>query len=545
MEAQDIEEALRAHGAGRRGWIGYALVTLALVGAQAAFSLHSTRILRYEEVAESVRGPFWLAHRAVYDGVSTNLGWYGLLLAVYRVAGFTVDTAKWVRLALHAGSLACLAVVLARVLRRPWRAAVPLLAVGLSPSLLFFNTVETTYGLDLVYLPYLLALLALLPVAGEGRARLLADAAARAAFGALAMIAWMSYPVVLFYLPALAVAYLARSPRGPEETAPGGGRRGLPGLTLGTVAPALAGFLLPLAVALAWVRRPARLLYDPASGSGLFRGGGTGFVLDPRAVALNLLRTLRDLFVRGSSYYFWLDHAELSGPIGIAVFAAVAAGGVVLFRRRRELRPLLLAAVLVAAADLVVVSAGAGPQGLRRATALLAGFYLLYTLIWREATGGALGAGRSGLGRLRWTAAAFCLLLPFHHLAADVLDWPGLPLAGVEQTHLWLRVEPSAHESLAYWLERTAAGRPLDCRELALEPERCQYGGIFALLSGYRRWNGLPRVPLQGWDYGRGAFVPLTVESLAGEFDRRGSTSRAVNSGRPAASVTSSRRTIR
>ena len=498
-------------------------MVVALIGVQAAFDLHTSQILRYEEVAESVRGPLWLAHRTVYDGVSTNLGWYGLLLAVYHVAGFTIYTAKWVRLVLFAGSLAGLAFVLARVLGRPWRAAVPLLALGLSPSWLFFNTVQTTYGIDLVVLPYLLALLCVLPVGGGGTLRAAADGLARGAFGALAMVAWMSYPVVVFYLPALAVAYVSRpGRRTPRQEAARslGARLGLPGLGLRTLAPALVGFLLPLAAALAWVRHPAKLLYDPASGSGLFRGGGTGFVLEPSAVALNVLRTLRDLFVRGSSYYFWLDHAELSGPVGIAAALVVAAGGALLVRRRRKLRPLLLAAGLVAAADLLVVSAGAGPQGLRRATALLAGFYLVFTLVWREATARpARGVVRLASGA-RLVAVTFCLLLPLHHLAVDALDWPGLPLAGLEQTHLWLRVEPTARESLTYWLDGTASGRPLDCRDLQLGPERCQYGGIFALLAGDRRWNHLPPVPLEGWDYASESFVALTVERLSGEFDR-------------------------
>ncbi len=515
---------MRSRGARRWGWVAYALVVVALVGLQAAFDLHTSQILRYEEVAESVRGPFWLAHRTVYDGVSTNLGWYGLLLAVYHVAGFTIYTAKWVRLVLYAGSLGCLAFVLARCLGRPWRAAVPLLAVGLSPSWLFFNTVETTYGIDLVVLPYLLALLFVLPVTGGGALRAAADGLARAAFGALAMVAWMSYPVVLFYLPALAVAYLSRPGRRARRQAEGsmGARLGLPGLGLRPVAPALAGFLLPLAAGLAWVRHPAKLLYDPASGSGIFRGGGTGLVLAPATVVRNFLETLHDLFVRGTSYYFWLDHSELSGPLGIAAAFVVAAGGVLLFRRRRELRPLLLAAWLVPAVDLLAVSAGAGPQGLRRATALLAGFYLVFTLVWREATARSGGEGVPWSAGLRLVGAAFCLLLPFQHLAADALNWPGLPLAGLEQGHLWLRIEPTARESLQYWLDRTAAGQPLDCRDLQLEPRHCQYGGIFALVAGDRRWNGLRPVDLEGWDYWSERFVPLTVDRLSGEFDREG-----------------------
>jgi hypothetical protein len=395
---------------------------------------------------------------------------------------------------------------------------VPLLAVGLSPSILFFNTLETSFGTDLLYLPYLLALLAVLPVAGGGARRAL-DAAARVAFGALAMVAWMSYPVFAFYLPALAWAYVSRT-TGPAG--PGSGRWPA-GLAARSLLPAIAGFLLPLGAAVAWLERPARLFHDPATGSGLFRGGGTGLDLDPSAVAWNAARALRDLFLRGRSYYFWVDSPDLAGPLGLLAFAAVAAGSVWLCRHRPELRPWIVLAWLLPAANLLAVSASEGPQGLRRATSLLAGFYLLYTLVWRQATApAAVGEGerRSAVSRLRAALALGLVLLPLHHLDSAALQYPLLPWAGAEQTHLWLRIAPSAAESLDLWLERTAAGEALDCRALGLEPERCQYGGIFALLSGYRRWNGLPPVPLRGYDYGSERFVELSVARLSGEFSR-------------------------
>ncbi|HSL83612.1 MAG TPA: hypothetical protein VLF66_12630 [Thermoanaerobaculia bacterium] len=501
--------------------IVYWLLPFALAGVQATWIANSREILRFEEVAEGVRNVYWLDHGALYDGISTNVGWYGLLLVAYRLFGFSLFTAKWVRLALHVGALLCLAWVLRRGLRPgtgsgPLRAAVPLLAVGLSPSILFFNTLQTSFGTDLLYLPYLLALLAVLPVAGGGLRRL-ADGAARAAFGALAMVAWMSYPVFVFYLPALAWAYAAR----PAAGEAGELRRRLPGLAARTVAPALAGFLLPLAGAVAWLDRPLRLFHDPGTGSGLFRGGGTGFDLDPAGVAWNAARVLRDLFLRGTSYYFWVDAPELAGPLGLLGFGAVAAGSVWLWRRRPGLRTWIALAWLLPAVNLAVVSAGEGPQGLRRATSLLAGFYLAYVLVWREATrpdpGGPPGPWRR---RLRGALVAGLVLVPVHHAVAGAVQYPRLPRAGEEQAHLWLRVRPSAEESLRFWLHRTAAGEPLDCRDLDLGPERCQYGGIFALVAGYRLWNGLDPVPLRGYDHRSGGWIDLSTARLSGEFSR-------------------------
>lgn len=486
---------------------------LALAGVQALWVARSTRILRFEEVAEGARNAWWLDHHALFDGISTNVGWYGQLLAAYELFGFSLFTAKWWKLALYTGAVLCLAWVLRRPLGEsgerlgPVRAAVPLLAIGLSPTLLHFVTVGTSFGTDLLFLPYLLAILALLRESGR-------SAAARAllgfAFGAIAMLAWTSYPVFAFYLPALALAYLAAPGRGAGEDRRSG-PLGLPGLSAGSVVPASA----------AWLERPARLFHDPATGSGLFRGGGTGFELDPAAVARHVGVALHDLFVRGTSYYYWVERTDLAGPLGVAAFLAVAAGSAVIFISRFSepwpgRRTWIALAWLLPAVNLLVVSAGTGPQGLRRATALLAGFYLLYAWIWRAATGPETFRSR----RPARYAAVILLLLPLHHLLAAIEQYPRLPLAGSEQTHLWLRVRPTAEESLAYWLDRTAAGEPLDCREIGLEPERCQYGGIYALLSGHRRWNGLPEVPLRGWSYEAGRFVDLSIEELSGEFSR-------------------------
>lgn len=508
----------------------YWLLPLLLTAVEALWVARSTELLRFEDVSEGIRNSYWLGRHALYDGISTNVGWYGLLLAVYRLFGFSLFAAKWVKLALYAGAVLCLAFVLRRpwggaAPMGPWRAAVPLLAIGLSPSLLYFGTVATSFGTDLLYLPYLLALVAWLAHHPSSGWR---DGAARLAFGAIAMLAWTSYPVFAFYLPALALVYLS-IPQDRGAAAPAAGLRRrfaghLPGLSLRAVGLALAGFLLPLAAAAAWLEHPVRLFHDPATGSGLFRGGGTGFDLDPAAIARHVAVALHDLFVRGTSYYFWLERPDLAGPVGITAFLAVGLGSVQLVRRRSELRPWIALAWLLPAINLLVVSAGEGPQGLRRSTSLLAGFYLLYTLVWRwliEERPAAVGRATRP-ARLRRIAAVILLLLPVHHLVSTAAQYPRLPRAGEEQTHLWLRVRPTAEESFRYWLERTAAGEPLDCRELGLEPERCQYGGIYALLSGYRRWNGMPEVPLRGYDYRAGRHVELSTARLSGEFSRRG-----------------------
>lgn len=85
-------------------WTGAAfwLLVAVLFAAQAAYTLAGLDRLLYEEIAEGIRNPFWLDHRLTYDGVSSNVGWYGFVLVVYKAFGFSAYAAKYVRLALHA-----------------------------------------------------------------------------------------------------------------------------------------------------------------------------------------------------------------------------------------------------------------------------------------------------------------------------------------------------------------------------------------------------------------------------------------------------------
>lgn len=109
--------------------------------------------MRFEELNEAVRGPFWLEHRMVFDGTSTNVAWYGFLIAIYRLFGFDFETARWARVVLLAASLIALSVLLHRHLR-PGPATLALLAVAISPTLLYLNRITTSYGTDLLILPF-------------------------------------------------------------------------------------------------------------------------------------------------------------------------------------------------------------------------------------------------------------------------------------------------------------------------------------------------------------------------------------------------------
>jgi hypothetical protein len=138
--------------------VGLLVLLVALLLAQAWYSSLTTSRMLDEELAESVRNPVWVSHRLVYDGLSSNVGWYALIAATWQVFGFSLIAGKVIRVAFQALSLICLAHLLVRWLGCR-RALLPLAVIGSSPVMLYFNTLATTYGVDLQWAPVVLWLL--------------------------------------------------------------------------------------------------------------------------------------------------------------------------------------------------------------------------------------------------------------------------------------------------------------------------------------------------------------------------------------------------
>src|SRR5262245_12695526 len=90
---------------------------------QLLYTLAFLERLHLEDVAESIRSPFWwAAEHTIYNGVASNVGYYRILPAAYRWFGFSLFLAKWLRLALHFFSLIALAELFRRWLgpKKPW-----------------------------------------------------------------------------------------------------------------------------------------------------------------------------------------------------------------------------------------------------------------------------------------------------------------------------------------------------------------------------------------------------------------------------------------
>lgn len=124
----------KSNGAAR---LLYWCVPFVLAAVQWWISESGLNQIRYEEIAESVRSVYWLDQRLLYDGVYTNVGWYGTLLIVYKIFGFSLFTGKFVRLALHLAGLLSIASILRRALEyfHGWLQAVQMTMTFLDSSL--------------------------------------------------------------------------------------------------------------------------------------------------------------------------------------------------------------------------------------------------------------------------------------------------------------------------------------------------------------------------------------------------------------------------
>ncbi len=466
----------------------YFLLPLFLWDLQFGFTRQSLHQIRTEEISESIRNVFWLQEGTIYDGISSNVGYYGILLAVYKIFGFGIHTAKYVRLILHLISLFCLWLFLKRSLgiARAW---LPLLVMGLSPTWLYFNSLQTSFGMDLQFAPVCLLLYSVNNYRG------LKSYILTGLLGFSTMAACMTYPTFLLYLPSLGLLVLVSAVR---ETK---GKQGvfLHGMT------GFVGFLVPLIATLLFVRDPALLIYDPNTNSGIFRGGGR-IIVDFFAWGMNVLTIIEDLFYHGTSYYFEIQAAEFSGlPLQILTVTLTFYGVALLFRNR-GLRLYLFCAYLLIIINLVVPNlTDTGFPGLRRATGLVAGIYGLFSILlfrWKWEF-----LNRSGRVVLIFIAGLFL----FHHARAYQENYRALGQASKFREDEWFVIRSDPEENLQFWLKYQADGGVFQCSGPNEKPRPCFYSRIYGALAGYRRWNGIEEIPVRAMDWKTGRIIQLNT----------------------------------
>jgi len=366
---------------------------------------------------------------------------------------------------------------------------VPLAVVGLSPVWLYFNTLMTTYGIDLQCAPIVAWLLWRTDRLRRGRARTVADVL----LGAVVMGACLMWPVCVLYVPvAVGAMWILTAPSD----------------RLRTGAAVAAGGVIVFAGAAWWLHNAGTWLHDPAVGSGVFRGGGGGFLRSPHAVLASGLWMLTDLAVSGTSYYFWLPAPDCRGVIPLVSLVALAATLPALWRAGGSSRLTVAVCVGFAGVTGLIAAAAGGPPGLRRGTSGVAALYALYVFCWHDATSRERGPASRIWSRRARTAALELLLL--HHVI--VLPSNAQSLRSPRPaTDPWFAATSSPDASLARWRDVVLAGSPLDCRGIGIEgPPRCRYSSIYAAVT----WSLAPRsVAVRAFDLGAGHDVVLTPEA--------------------------------
>lgn len=480
----------------KRNTFFYLAAILIIICFQLVFTFNSMSQIRYEELAESVRNVFWLENKTIYDGVSSNVGWYGTLLLLYHTFGFSLYLAKFYRLLLFIISIVCLALILKKYLGVA-KSIPAVLAIGLSPTLLFFNTLQTSYGLDVQYLLITIFLLSLLNFKKQVSAIFL-----QLGLGMLTMIALMSYPTFLFYLPSLGIYYiylLAKSVDNTKKVV----------FFSKNLLISLTAFVMPLLIALIYVKDRSLLLYDPIADSGIFRGAGT-FKLNFDLFSQNVSHLLSDLFITPNSYYFDTGSTDFSQfyPI-IGVFILLVLGVWLMFREKKY-RFFLGLIWLVFFSTLIFANLALDPStrpGIRRNSGLLISIYGLYVFALFYIT---QGKWRKSTSKL--VIIGLLMLIPVHHLLSYLNDLSQLSYPSIYSYGYIFTVLERPDKSLQIYIDQASKENlKLACKDEVGNLVTCRYSESYAAVAGACKWNKLSCQPVLGYDSKTKQYIPLSI----------------------------------
>lgn len=477
----------------------YWLIPLLVFIFQAVYSNQALIHIRQEELTESVSNVYWLQKGNVCSGITSNIGWYYQLMFIYNIFGFSLTAIKIYKLILITVSIFCLASILKNLLgvKRAW---LPLLIIGLSPTYIYFNSLSIHYGMDLVYFPISLYLVLNLKFNNE-----LIDYPKQVALWTVAMVAWMSYPTFISYIPILLFLFI----HGYKKTK-GGKKPTILRLTLVN----LTAFLAPLILGVLFVKNKSMLVYDPRNGSGIFRGNG-GINLDLKIIWDNLFTTLQDLFYLPSSYYFELAQVEFSSIYPVIPVIAVLLICTYFFFKKKKFRLILGLLLGYLVVNIFLTSLTGTIGGIRRSTSILAIFYGLFCFAWYLIF-------KLKSKNLRYLFMAFLSLILLHHLLAYPANLQFLKIPSNYREGAWFYTAETPEKSLASFVTQIQKeDLSLICVDENKQPVKCHrfgYNLIYPAVAGSCLWNNLYCHQVKIYDFNRKQIVPLNLECWRGDL---------------------------
>lgn len=465
----------------------YWLIPLCLWIVQYIYSVNSINQVRYEELAESVRNAYWLDGGLVYDGISRNVIWYGAMVLWYKLVGFEIFAGTWFRLVLSAISYISLSSLLWKLLgKRGW---LPLLVIGLSPTLLVFSTQQTAFASDLQLLP-LLVWVVWLSVSIDVQIRRLACFLS----GAGLVMSLFTYGSFLFYFPVFGLALIWL-----HWERVGDWRRWRDYWV--ELILAIAGGLLPLW----WIWNHFSNWYllwdDPDVGTKLFGSNSEAYVISGATFGRNWDLFWKDFFVRGSSFYAEIVKPEFSDMYPLAGILLVFVASVYLFREKKHLRIWIGLLGFLMLWNFVVtvgiVDPDISPPGLRRNTPLIAGFYGFLVVVWNYWDSIEWGDAK------KWLAIGVGSLVA-HHLLVMPINLQHMQDLSPYRYGIWLSPDVAETPDKAFGLFMDKIVREdiyLKCDGIEkMETFNCRYQEIYSAVKGKCEWEDLDCKEMYGFD---------------------------------------------
>lgn len=455
--------------------VSFALLILAAVG-QYLFTIQGSGQIRQEELAEAIRNVYWLEHGYIYDGTSSNIGWYATLLFYYHTFGFSLFGGRLLRVFLHAISIFCLHRFLIRRLKSPF-AEVLTLTAAFSPTLVYFNSIQTSYAMDITYFPPLLLLGSIIFETEKRALRHLLFFL----FGFITMIGAMSYPSLLFYGPGIVLLFFLQKPS-----------RQI--ISLPNIISLSIGILLPLLLSLLYLKNPGVLIYDDATRSGLFRGGGK-FVMDAQTWGNNIKTLSNDLFSNGNSYYFKARHTEFGSMIAKFAGATLLLLAVFSFTRCRDYNKWLMPPLLVLTTLFLLPAFADGMPGIRRFTGILSVFYWIIAIHF-------IIVSKLENNHLQKLSLIIGVILCVAHIFSCFQNARDLSYHNDYPNQVWFNLAGTPQESVEFIKEKFADDKSI---KLCLknekgEPMQSRYSEIYPVIAGDFLWNEGKEIPVYACD---------------------------------------------
>jgi len=458
--------------------------------------------IRFEELIESVQAPLWFAQGEVIAGTHTNIGWYAFLLIIYKIFGFSLNTAKLALLGISFMSILSIA-ILVRRLFTPLPGILILLTLSLSPTLLFFTTQNLHLGVGLQMVPIFILLMVSLNFKKIWSSFLL-----EVFIFALMMVCLLFYPTFMFYIPSLSLFYLFRLKKH---------------FAWKHILVVTISFLMPLIVGFIYINNRQILLLDTQSGTGLFRGGGKiSFSEETFSQAWGGL--FRDLFIQAGSYHFEVYKVDFSDiyPIITVLFIFYFAWQI--FVQVKQSRKYILLCLLVLGFSILVISITSdyGIPGMKRSTPILASIYFLWVLSWYYLTRSGRPEFISGsIHKIPKPVISMVILslLTVHHLIVYPQNLVHISDPSPFAAANWFKQAGSPQQSLDNMVNLLQKkDLRLDCREVLTRFTSCDYDFIYSALILSCQRNHLNCRNILGYDGKTNQFIPLSVNLLQNKY---------------------------